>query len=209
MNSTNNSYGDIRGVGSIARVLIGLTVALNVIGYICALVIKEHFSSGHFSDTSATSALVHIISSLAEIGAVFVGLAALIYLVVWMGGALRNLPTFNALGTKYKDWYCWSCFIPILNLFLPMLILQEIWKGSDPSNLDSSGWKKCPASKLIYAAWISVLASLLGTAVLSYGLLIETVAVFRIVACVLLILVIGQISIRQEAKRVQVERKTS
>ncbi|MDX2107931.1 MAG: DUF4328 domain-containing protein [Candidatus Melainabacteria bacterium] len=68
--------------------------------------------------------------------------------------SFRNLTPLKVKGKKNKEWYAYGGFIvPIASFVIPCSMVDEIWRGSDPSNLDSTKWKECKHSMLIYSWW--------------------------------------------------------
>jgi hypothetical protein len=87
-------------------------------------------------------------------------IASAIVFVVWFYRVHANLEPLGAHGLKYTPgWAAGSFFVPILNLFRPVQIAQEIWRNSDPDAVESGRvhMEASPNSVLIgfwWAAWI-------------------------------------------------------
>lgn len=198
MDSTKSVYHSTAKIGSQTQSAIVASVVFAVIATIINALIQAYFPGEGFSEKSA---ILHVASNIAKIMTLILTVIALADFAIWASRGLNNLPALNACGSKYKGWYSWSIFVPILKLFLPILILQDIWKGSDPENSDKDNWKSAPTSKLIYVAWISWIAANVFPALsksVPYTSIIG-VGVY-ILACVLSIQLISKISTRQEAK---------
>ncbi len=59
--------------------------------------------------------------------------------LMWFHRAHRNLPALGNRRLEYTPgWAVGAWFVPILNLFRPYQIMREVWKGSDPENLQTS-----------------------------------------------------------------------
>ncbi len=202
---TTDSFLPVKGTGRALQVLIVLVTSLTVIDTICGAT-KEQFASENLSNIAA---LISILGNLAYMLLLPLNIVTALFFVTWMRKALRNLPALNALGAKNKDWYCWGFLIPIVNLLVPMIILQEVWKGSNPAILDSQGWKVGTASRQIYACWICwlacpairVLSQLLPIDPLVAQLMNLLSTGFFVAAAILAIVILGVIAIRQENKR--------
>ncbi len=81
-------------------------------------------------------------------------LAVAITFIGFLRMSFRNLSPLKVEGTKNKEWYAFAGFIvPIANFVVPCSMTDEIWRGSDPSNLDPIKWKQCKHSTLIYLWW--------------------------------------------------------
>ena len=72
----------------------------------------------------------------AVIGAIqFLVYAATAFVFIrWFRRAYRNLAPLGAERTRFKSWWTIAgWFIPIWNVFRPKQLLNDIWRGSDPS----------------------------------------------------------------------------
>jgi hypothetical protein len=99
----------------------------------------------------------------AVIGIAQIGLyvATVVVYLMWLHRARKNLEPLGALGAQYSPgWSIGAWFVPILNLFRPYQIVQEVYKGSAPRDGGSSSnasWQFQPGSHLVgwwWAAWI-------------------------------------------------------
>jgi heme/copper-type cytochrome/quinol oxidase subunit 2 len=74
----------------------------------------------------------------------------------WFYRANKNIHTFGAkeVSTPRMSVIWW--FVPILHLWKPYELAQQIWKASNPQIILSSGneWKKSPSSNIIKIWWI-------------------------------------------------------
>jgi hypothetical protein len=58
--------------------------------------------------------------------------AALAALIVWSALSLRNLPALHA-ASYFKPARVPLCWLaPVANLYLPFVVMRDIWSGSDP-----------------------------------------------------------------------------
>jgi len=65
--------------------------------------------------------------------------------LLWFHRAHRNLPALGAHRLRFSPGWAVGCwFIPILNLFYPLQIMKEIWKGSDPKGFQLANALKRP-----------------------------------------------------------------
>ncbi|MBI9051861.1 MAG: DUF4328 domain-containing protein [Anaerolineaceae bacterium] len=98
-------------------------------------------------------------------------LISAILLLVWFFRSHKNLLAFNTMGLKYSPgWAVGAFFVPILNLFRPYQIAQEIWKASDPE-ASTVGWKQSKISIVVILWWLSVFLSIIITsATMGYGI---------------------------------------
>lgn len=71
---------------------------------------------------------------------VFVNLiAAGIVFLVWTYGAYKNLRALGANPDTSPGWAVGYFFIPIVNLFRPFQVFQEMWRESDPETVSAGG----------------------------------------------------------------------
>ncbi len=72
----------------------------------------------------------HVLSVIAAPIAV----ATAVVFVVWFHRAYWNLPRLGIVHLRYgTGWAVGAWFVPILNLFRPKGIADDIWRGSDPA----------------------------------------------------------------------------
>jgi Domain of unknown function (DUF4328) len=93
-------------------------------------------------------------------GTVVVGVAALMLtgtvFVAWGRRAYRNLP---ALGiTDGRWWTTWTVvgwLIPGANLFVPKLVMDDLWRASNPSLplIPGPGWSRRPVGAVVHRWW--------------------------------------------------------
>ena len=87
--------------------------------------------------------------------AVLGGLLSSVLQYVWFYRSHKNLLAFNTQGLKYSPlWAVIGFIIPILNLFRPYQVAQEIWTASDP-DASTVGWKQSKAGVVVILWWVS------------------------------------------------------
>lgn len=94
---------------------------------------------------------------------VFVLLPTVIVFLIWFCQASRNLWTLQARGLSHSPAsavFLW--FVPIMNLFRPYVIVQEIWRASHPAAVDTPlSWLDTPRSRLIQWWWCCLLCAII------------------------------------------------
>jgi uncharacterized membrane protein len=90
--------------------------------------------------------------TLAALG---VNVLAIIFFCIWIHNAHANLKRLGSEGMAYTPgWAAGSWFIPIVNLFRPFHVLQEIWKASAPRiPEDPVEWQRERPSGLVGLFW--------------------------------------------------------
>jgi hypothetical protein len=124
---------------------------------------------------AADARMVEMIDAAAAMVGLFrlgVQIAVIVVFLMWIYSAHANL---RALGSRefYESlrfspgWAVGYFFIPIVNLFRPIQVVQEIWRASDP-NVQSEhphAWKRAPGCVLAgfwWAFWL--VGNMLGNA---------------------------------------------
>ncbi len=87
--------------------------------------------------------------------------AILVLIIIWTYRAAKNN---EALGRKYPrlkpGWAIAGWLIPLANAVIPLLILQDLWRGSDATTRrDSTSWRANSGSALIGWYWAFLLVS--------------------------------------------------
>jgi hypothetical protein len=72
--------------------------------------------------------------------------------------------SFGSVAMRFgTGWAVGAWFVPILNLFRPKQIANDIWRGTDPEQAQAGRWTEPPVAPLVHwwwAAWL--VANLLG-----------------------------------------------
>jgi len=156
------------------------------------------------------------------IGATQIGLLVLgaLFFLRWFHRAYKNLGTLGAGALRYSTgWAIGSWFIPILNLFRPKQIANDIWRASEPGAQESGWWSQARVPALVHLWWgLFLISGFLGRAALSASGNPETIGAAQtatgltiatdltsVAAGVLAILYIVRVTERQRA-RAQVSR---
>lgn len=214
--------------GRIAALLIGLVV-LAALGSLWADTQQldllnraaegERFTLAEAQDSDdrvATMALIYAIS----------GVLAGITFLLWYSRAYRNVEALGVSRPRWgRRWAIAYWFIPIVNLFRPKQVMNDIWRGSDPKlSVHTITVEKHPVSPLLHWWWAAWLLSVwvanfairrtfendvpsidnLRTEATAY--VVTDVA--DVIAGVLAILVIRRITARQEERRQAFESGT-
>ncbi|HZT80485.1 MAG TPA: DUF4328 domain-containing protein [Gemmataceae bacterium] len=79
-----------------------------------------------------------------------------ILFLIWMHRSYKNLTLFGVRGLEYSPgWAVGAFFVPILNLFRPCQIAQEMWRASDPDAPPDppDAWQQSSNSGVIGVWW--------------------------------------------------------
>jgi hypothetical protein len=84
--------------------------------------------------------------------------------LAWFRRAYANLAPLGARRLRYGRWWAVGAWVlPVLSLFRPKQLLNDIWRASDPDLPPDMGdrWRHRPVSPLLGWWWLTFLASVL------------------------------------------------
>lgn len=110
-----------------------------------------------------------------DIQLMFVGLVQMglfvisgIAFLMWFHRSHRNLPALGAENLQYSPrWATGGFFVPILHLYRPFQVMQEVWTESDPYSVkDANDFMEQPASNALVGWWwaLWIIGGILGQA---------------------------------------------
>lgn len=74
--------------------------------------------------------------------------------IAWFFQAYKNLRRLGVQNMRYGNgWAIGSWFVPILSLFRPKQIANDIWRGSERGTDVQAGWKQVPVPPLVHWWW--------------------------------------------------------
>jgi len=143
-------------------------------------------------------------------------LTILVLLIIWMWRVAKNALDAGRRDPRFAPgWTIGGWFIPLANLVIPGLILQDLWRGSDPSiERGDPMWRlRAKGSALVGWWWATWVLSLVATVRITgdgddrdyferlrvWDSLSAGGQLVRIAAAILLLLVVRRITRRQEA----------
>lgn len=199
-----------------AMVLLGITAAASLVLVAVSLGLASHWS-GSFPRQSMFSTEVDRFDGLVggeELLYVLGMLATAIPWLIWEFRAQSNLKAFGLDPRWAPGWAVGWWFIPVANLAMPLVVMAELWRGSDPAAVPG-GWRRRPVGALLVLWWVAWLARLFSFAAASTGIanvptfgqavsharLFAVANAFNAVAAVLAILVVREIERRQAQPR--------
>jgi hypothetical protein len=86
------------------------------------------------------------------------------FFLAWFRRAYANLAPLGARRLRYGRWWTVGAWVlPVLSLFRPKQLLNDIWRASDPDLPPDMGdrWRHRPVSPLLGWWWLTFLASIL------------------------------------------------
>lgn len=119
--------------------------------------------SGALLDFLDTETLTKYVQVATRLMAVML-LLGWILLVLWMHRMARNLPSLAVVGERYATttWAVLGWFVPLLNLYRPKQVLDELWRATAPDAPPRSPtWRGQAAPGLTGVWWALLLTGLL------------------------------------------------
>lgn len=156
-------------------------------------------------------------AGLAALAQLVLFIATVVAFLAWFFRAYRNLARIGAAGLRYRPgWSIGAWFVPILNLFRPKQIANDVWRASDPELPGNQGlaWRNRPVSALLHwwwALWLisSVAGNASNRAYLAAGTIDEQQSATQaaiaadalyVITAILAILVVRAVTGRQETR---------
>jgi hypothetical protein len=149
----------LRGRAQATRILLYVLAALSAVAIISgAFEISmlarmqdgESVSDAEIDFNDAREGVIAIVQS-------GVLLASVVVFLMWFSRAYRNVSRLGVRSLRYKPgWAIGAWFVPILNLFRPKQIANDIWRGSDPDlprEVSAAGWQDGRIPGLLFGLW--------------------------------------------------------
>jgi hypothetical protein len=134
-----------------------------------------------------------------------VRLGTMLAFLAWLHARYSSIPLVDSAGTSYAPWVAVAWFfVPIVNLYKPYLIVQELWEATE-----SDSARRSSDSKVVLAWWTALIAApitaiAIGSSRFAGGgsgpPVIQIVNVLNVVAGLLAIAVVNLIEERWNAK---------
>jgi hypothetical protein len=86
-------------------------------------------------------------------------LVIFVLLVIWMWRVAKNAELLGRTNPRFgPGWTIGGWFIPLANLVIPVLVMQDLWRGSNPAVVrDDPGWRRAAGSALVGWWWATYL----------------------------------------------------
>jgi hypothetical protein len=123
------------------------------------IAVVRDFRAGHFGNILQRAQDADDLVDAASSIFVLTQVAIAVLFVIWMFRAAKNNEALERRGARFgPGWSIGSWFIPFANLVIPVLIVQDLWRGSSSDHARGDpGWRRASASALVgwwWAAWI-------------------------------------------------------
>ncbi len=150
----------LRHVGGLAR-WIALLVMVFIVGQVIQLAAAPSVvssaqdlldgaqSGDDFLDDFERYNLLGLLAGAATV-------ALVVLSIIWLFRTMKNHRELGRNGTWAPGWAIGGWFVPPFVLYVvPLLVLRETWKASDPSSPPGDeGWKRGPDNPLIWVWWV-------------------------------------------------------
>jgi hypothetical protein len=74
--------------------------------------------------------------------------------LIWFHRAYSNVPATIGRSARFgRGWSIGAWFVPILNLWRPKQIANDIWRAGDPDAIGSDRWTSSPVGQLVHWWW--------------------------------------------------------
>jgi multisubunit Na+/H+ antiporter MnhC subunit len=212
------TWRSIRGLTTALTWLFSVHIALTVvliIGVIHHLsVLSDNEQSGFVTDSKVVNDANSLPAAMIFLSGL-VGLATFVLLIVWLYRAAKNNEALGRQNPRLgPGWAIGGWFIPIAWWVIPFIILDDVWRGSDPSVARGDpNWRRSSTLGAIWAWLVTAVIFIVPSAIASSGgdvspdepekvrrddILRIIGAVGAILASVLAIVVTRRIAARQE-----------
>jgi hypothetical protein len=152
----------------------------------------------------------------------YVALATLVLLIIWQWRSQHNARALGRDGARISPgWGIAGWLVPFVNLVIPYLAFQDLWRSSDERSEAGTSWRALAGSPMVSAWWVAQLAGTFAPAA-TVVLVLATAktaadtdwlthagSAVLAIACVLAIVVVRDITARQERMQALTPAPTS
>ncbi|WP_413758724.1 DUF4328 domain-containing protein [Streptomyces sp. MMBL 11-3] len=126
------------GLGKAAAVALGAAVVADLFALwsgfltydVADRLVGDVFGAVPDADIDRADALYRVAGVLQVVALVVAG----VLFLVWFQRVRVNAEVFDPFGHRMKrGWTCWSWFVPVVNLWFPRRIMEDVWDASVPT----------------------------------------------------------------------------
>jgi hypothetical protein len=146
----------VGGVGRAAVILIAMSAIFSALEVIFSQTIADDaetfLAGGMSSEDFIKSMAPYLLMAFVQGAAV---IASVVLFMIWMYRLASNHRSLHRGATWGPGWAVGGWFLPPLLYIIPMLMLRELWRASDPDVPIGGDWKSRPATPLV-AIWFVI-----------------------------------------------------
>ncbi len=162
---TATTWRSLRGLTTALTVLLWLAAAdalFGIIAYVNRLSVLNDIINGTFDSNLAQRASDSrdMLNAATTIMALL-SLAIFVLVIIWMVRAMKNNEALGRVNPRLSPgWGIGGWFIPLANFVIPVLIFQDLWRGSDPTVARRDpAWRTSRGSALVGWYWAAYVIS--------------------------------------------------
>ena len=179
--ATPSPTGDYRSPAPVGRALATLLGALTVLNL--AAVVAFFIELGTLGTAGDTGTPTADRVGMLTMPIATVQLATVPVFLVWFHRLYSNLPALGATELRFgRGWAIGAWFVPVLNLWRPKQIANDIWRATDTDAdaTPAAPWPARPVGGVVHLWWgLYLLSNLANQAVVMHGVGAETAAELR------------------------------
>jgi hypothetical protein len=161
---TGQQWYSLQGVTNALVVLLWCAIAVSVVGifaYVNRINVINDILDSSGGDIASRADNADSFVSVVVILLSLLTLAIAILLIIWTFRAMKNAEYNGRYGGRFTPgWGIAGWLIPCANLVIPVLIFQDLWRGSDPEvPRGDPGWRRARGSALVGWWWGTYLLS--------------------------------------------------
>lgn len=147
----------VGGLSTAAMILAALVALATVVQAVLSSSVSDDasaFLAGTISDNEFEDSII----AVGAIGGLttLLTVAAAVVTMIWMFRIAGNVRSYGRRTTWSPLFSIFGWMLPPFLYIIPFLVLKELWKGSEPSNVDGSEtWKQTKDSPLLWI-WLVV-----------------------------------------------------
>jgi hypothetical protein len=158
----------LQGLCSALTVLLWAAAGISVLGVIAYVnrvsVVDDALDArtfGEFVDAQGRADDADAFVGIVVLLMVLVSLTIFVLLIIWMWRVAKNAEVLGRRQPRFgPGWTIGGWFIPVANFVIPVLVMQDLWRGTDPDAPPGDPiWRSRPGSGLVGWWWALHLAS--------------------------------------------------
>ncbi|MFN8025949.1 MAG: DUF4328 domain-containing protein [Acidimicrobiia bacterium] len=156
-------WRDLRGLTNAITVILAIEIAAMVyavVAFANRISVANDLLDGKFSFDMFKRAddADNMVKAALAIGALL-SLTLLVLVIIWTFRAMKNNEALGRENARFTPgWGIAGWLIPLANLVIPVLILQDLWRGSDVSTARGSAyWRSNKGSALVGWYWAALI----------------------------------------------------